>query len=101
MKTRPPEAQFHRLVKGATIRGFPVSALRSEARKGNLELVLVGNRYYVSDEAIDAMLKRCAVLKQPAPKPRTGETLSELSLAARRGAALAYVQHVLKKKGRS
>ena len=98
MTTKGPGMQLHRLFKGATIRGFPVSALRSEARKGNLDLVLVGNQYYVSDEAIDAMVKKCTVLKTPAPKYAMP---TELSMAARRDAALAYLLHVLKKKNRS
>ena len=78
-----------------------MSALRAEARKGNLELVLVGNRHYVSDEAIDAMVKKCAVLKTPAPKYAMPARPTELSMVARRDAALAYLQHVRKKKGRS
>ena len=101
MTTKGPGMQLHRLFKGATIRGFPVSALRSEARKGNLDLVLVGNRHYVSDEAIDAMVKKCAVLKMHAPKSAMHARPTEPSMVARRDAALAYLQHALKKKSRS
>ncbi len=91
---------LHRLQKGGMVRGFPVSALRSEARKGRLELVLVGNRYYVSDEAIDEMVKRCAVRKAPGSisKPARAESPSGASVTERRQSALVYLSASVRKQ---
>lgn len=85
---------LHRLQKGIMIRGFPVSALRSEARKGRLELILVANRHYVSDEAIDAMVKRCSELKTQDSKPRSVRAAQSIttSVTDRRESALVYLK---------
>ncbi len=90
---------LHRLQKGGTVRGFPVSALRSEARKGNLELIRVANRHYVSDEAIDEMVKKCAVLKAPdlTSKRAPAENHSGVSATERRQSALVYLKTAARK----
>ena len=90
---------LHRLQKGGMIRGFPVSALRSEARKGTLELIKVANRHYVSDEAIDEMVKRCAVPKaqDSISKPAAAESPSGASVMERRQSALVYLKTAARK----
>ncbi len=90
---------LHRLQKGGMVRGFPVSALRSEARKGNLELIRVANRHYCSDEAIDEMVKRCAVLKAPASTSKRAPTASPsgASVTERRQSALVYLSTSVRK----
>jgi hypothetical protein len=91
---------LHRLQKGGMVRGFPVSALRSEARKGRLELIQVANRHYVSDEAIDEMVKRCAVRKAPGliSKPAAAESHSGASVTERRQSALVYLKSSARKQ---
>jgi hypothetical protein len=86
--------QLHRLSKGAIIRGFPASALQAEARKGRLELVKVANRYYVTDDAIDQMVKKCAVLKAPASNSKRAPAASPSGESAteRKASALVYLR---------
>jgi hypothetical protein len=45
--------------------GIKVSSLRTEARKGNLELTRIAGRDYVSREAIGRMIERCRTRKSP------------------------------------
>ena len=48
-----------RLVKGGVVFGYPVSALRTEARKGRLALIRVAGKDFVSQEAIRDMERLC------------------------------------------
>ena len=91
---------LHRLQKGGMVRGFPVSALRSEARKGRLELIQVANRHYVTDEAIDEMVMRCAVLRAPGStsKPAAVASRSGASVTERRQSALVYLKTSVQKQ---
>lgn len=66
------------------------SALKSEARKGNLDLMFVAGKYLVTEKAIREMLKRC----QEKAKGRIsncgesrGESLSGTSDTAERSSA--------------
>ena len=52
-----------RLSKGAVIFGYPVSALRTEARKGRLVLLRVAGRDYVTAQAVREMERLCKNLK--------------------------------------
>ena len=57
----------HRLSKGAQICGYSSSSLRTEARRGNLEILRVAGKDYVTEEAIRDMEKRCRIqAKAPA-----------------------------------
>jgi len=91
--------QLHRLEKGAIIRGFPVSALRAEARKGRLQLIKVANRHYVSDEAIDEMVRQCSETKVPGSGLKGAKAAKPSSSSAmeRRSSALVYLQANMKK----
>ncbi len=90
---------LHRLKRGTTVRGFSVSALRSEAKKGRLEIARIANKDYVSDEAIDEMVKRCSEKKVQGSglKNATDEHQSGTSAMVRRNAALAYLNAQSKK----
>lgn len=48
-----------RLVKGGTVFGYPVSALRTEQRKGQLVVIRVAGKDYVTQELISELEKRC------------------------------------------
>lgn len=48
-----------RLIKGGVVFGYPVSALRTEARKGRLALIRVAGKDFVSQEAIREMERLC------------------------------------------
>lgn len=48
-----------RLVKGGTAFGYPLSALRTEQRKGRLIVIRVAGKDYVTQELISEMEKRC------------------------------------------
>lgn len=48
-----------RLRKGGTAFGYPVSALRTEQRKGRLDVIRVAGKDYVTSELIREMEKRC------------------------------------------
>lgn len=48
-----------RLEKGGSAFGYPVSALRTEQRKGRLEVIRVAGKDYVTLELIREMEKRC------------------------------------------
>lgn len=48
-----------RLIKGSEAFGYPVSALRTEARKGRLDLIRVAGKDYVTLEAVERMEKSC------------------------------------------
>lgn len=90
---------LHRLQKGSMIRGLPVSILKSEARKGNLEIVRLANRHYVSDEAIDEMVKRCSERKAQGSKPKSGQAdqSTSTSVTDRRESALVYLRATARK----
>jgi hypothetical protein len=47
------------------------SALRTEAGKGNLEIVRIANKDFVTRNAIKAMMKRCTIETVKRPKART------------------------------
>jgi hypothetical protein len=90
---------FHRLSKGATICGFPASALRSEARKGRLEIVRIANKDYVTDEAIDEMIKRCSERRDRVSGSKSARDVYQSGPSAmeKRSEALAYLSSNLKK----
>ena len=90
---------IHRLRKGATICGFPVSALRSEAKNGRLEVVRVANKDYVTDEAIDQMVKLCSERRDQGSGSKSGQAAhrSGTSATERRNSALAYLNSSLSK----
>lgn len=48
-----------RLVKGGEAYGYPVASLRTEARKGNLALLRVAGKDYVTPGAIREMERLC------------------------------------------
>lgn len=48
-----------RLIKGGEAFGYPVSALRTEARKGRLALIRVAGKDYVTADAIREMERLC------------------------------------------
>ena len=54
-----------RLTKNGTAFGYPVSALRTEARKGRLALLRVAGKDYVSQSAIREMEAKCRIQKEP------------------------------------
>lgn len=52
-------AERIRLVKGGVAYGYPVASLRTEARKGNLALLRVAGKDYVTPGAIREMERLC------------------------------------------
>lgn len=90
---------LHRLSKGAVICGFPTSALRSEARKGRLEIVRIANKDYVADEAIDEMIKQCSERRgqDSGLKSAKAAYQSGPSAMEKKSAALAYLNSRLRK----
>ena len=51
------------------------SALRTEARKGNLEIVRIANKDFVTRNAIRSMINRCK-FSSPAPEPAKSNHIS-------------------------
>jgi hypothetical protein len=93
---------MHRLKKGTTIRGFSSSTLRTEIRKGRLEVVRVANKDFVTDEAIDEMVKECSGRRDHDSGLRCekGEPPLGISVTGKRNSALAYLNTSLKKQSR-
>lgn len=54
-----------RLSRGAVICGYPASALRTEARRGNLVLTRVAGKDYVTERAIRDMERKCQHTASP------------------------------------
>lgn len=81
-----------RLVKGAVIHGYPAQALRTEARKGNLALLRIAGKDWVTAQAIREMERKCkrqrefvSGLRDDAggqPSTISGTRNAELALAA-------------------
>lgn len=95
------ETQKLHLIKGTVIFGYPASGLRTEARKGRLDLIRVAGKDYVTAEAIREMERKCRVT----PKEPTSDSRSEptdrhppgSSSTADASAALASAVTALKK----
>ncbi|WP_208179133.1 hypothetical protein [Sinorhizobium medicae] len=62
------------------------SSLRTEARKGNLEIVRIANKDFVTRNAIRRMIDRCKLPAQPSatanPQGLTAKEAARLKLAA-------------------
>lgn len=71
------------------------SSLRTEARKGNLEIIRIANKDFVTKNAIRQMIDRCRVPAQakpekqqsPAPLGITAQQAARVRLAAAKSAA--------------
>lgn len=50
-----------RLTRTGFLFGYPVAALRTEARKGRLALIRVAGKDYVTEDAIREMERRCQI----------------------------------------
>jgi len=76
-----------RMITGGTAFGYPVSALRTEARKGNLALIRVANKDWVTEAAIKEMERKCRSIASPpdciSKSPVAGSSLTGISSAAR------------------
>jgi hypothetical protein len=94
---------LHRLKKGTTIRGFAVSSLRTEIRKGRLEAIRIANKDFVTDDAIDQMVKLCSGKKDHGSGStiEKGELPHGFSVTGNKNAALAYLSTSLKKQSRN
>lgn len=84
-----------RLKEAAQKLALPVSTLRTERNKGTLDTFRLGNREYVTGEAIERMLQRCQERgkaltsvsrskpgESPSGSSGTGQTISEALNAA-------------------
>jgi len=62
------------------------SSLRTEARKGNLEIVRIANKDFVTRNAVRRMIERCKLPAQPSatanPQGLTAKEAARLKLAA-------------------
>jgi hypothetical protein len=54
-----------RLVKGGMAFGYPVSSLRTEAKKGNLALTRVGGKDWVTEKSVRDMERKCQIHANP------------------------------------
>ena len=61
-----------RLIRNGMAFGYPVSALRTEARKGRLALLRVAGKDYVSYSAIREMEAKCKIQREPDYALRNG-----------------------------
>ena len=88
-----------RLVKGGTAFGYPVSALRTEQRKGRLAVFRVAGKDYVSEAAIREMEAKCRTIAvEPDPTTATARAMAPamLSSTAQRSAARASAEKALR-----
>jgi hypothetical protein len=87
--------------------GPSVSALRTEAKKGNLELIRIAGKDYITAAAISAMVKKCRIQRNPQGSisgNAKAESPHGLSLAERRKSAqlaLSTITQELKKPSRN
>ena len=58
----PTKSERVRLSKGGSAFGFPVASLRTEARKGNLILLRIAGKDYVTSDAIKDMVAKCTIV---------------------------------------
>lgn len=67
-----------RMTTGGTAFGYPVSSLRTEARKGNLALIRVAGKDWVEAAAIREMERKCrSVAKAPACTSGTSKDMRQ------------------------
>lgn len=89
----------YRMSPGSVICGYSVSSLRTEAKRGNLVIMRIAGKDYVSEEAIREMERRCERESQQGYGLRSGraDRDSGLSLMERKRSALAAAKEAAKR----
>lgn len=75
--------------------GFTVSTLRAEARRGRLEIYMIGKRYYTTPADIREMVHQCRVVQKAQGFTLTREETSSSSETERVSSALAAAQETV------
>jgi hypothetical protein len=73
------------------------SALRTEARKGNLEILRIANKDFVTRRAIQAMIEKCTLRVEPTPRPHLSVNLPRQAITSKEALRLK-LQELKKKK---
>jgi hypothetical protein len=75
--------------------GFTVSTLRTEAKRGRLEIYMIGKRYYTTPADIREMIHQCRVVQKAPASISIRDEINGSSETDRASSALAAAQETV------